>query len=80
MRKEEGIWGKATRLVVGKAVKDEGKGYFTVKGDTDNYTVRMVGGEISCSCRYWALHGCTKGKLCSHILSVIIWKARQKHI
>jgi len=53
---------KAIHLFSGK------KHFFEVIDGTNKHDVTL---EVSCDCKFFALHGCTKGLLCSHILAVI---------
>lgn len=69
---------KATRLVVTGKVKRSEEYWFEVQGDTEIHKVKLSPHMISCDCRHFALHGCTKGEVCSHILAVVMFVITEK--
>lgn len=77
---------KALQLVDEGRVIRQSNTFFKVFGETDDYDVYFDHSRVSCTCRYYSLHGCrvtkikengdregyTKGAMCSHIMAVIL--------
>lgn len=75
------IYQKALRLIRERKVKATGTdGYYEVQGDHGIYNVYTDGSRITCDCQHHALHGTTKGDLCSHKLSVIYYVMKRLRI
>jgi len=65
----------------GKVVPDgetERAAYFIVEGEHEKYKVRIASdGTFGCTCMRGTLHGSSKGAVCSHVISAIIFLAER---
>lgn len=72
------VLSRAIRIATTGKVKKFQKGWYKVKGQTDEYNVQLDGAKVACECRNYVTDGMTKGFICSHIQAVIIFESLRR--